>query len=299
LFRWRFSISFLTLLLLAWSGLTLGAGFILGRHADYWVTKADNEILRTRVAYMTDEIVKSREFLEIARTTDRQIRQLLGMRAKPAAPEGAGGMGGPNPADRAGLIRRLSEGSAQAGQRAFHQSVREIRCESERRLASYQEIAWYIANQRSLLVATPCIWPAAGRVTSPYGYRFSPMRRFSSDDGEGQFHSGIDIANSRGTPIAATAEGVVRFAGWSGGYGLMVLIDHGLGYTTLYGHTSKILVRPGEHVARRQPIAAMGSSGRATGTHLHYEVWHLGRPANPMKYLQAQPNPFSGLLALK
>ncbi|HAH06084.1 MAG TPA: peptidase M24 [Elusimicrobia bacterium] len=247
-------------------------------------------VLRAKVSYMASEIGKSREFLEVARSTDRQIRQLLGMRQP--APAGREALGGPSAADRAGLMKLLAADRPAAlplSQSAVHRTLTEIRQESRQRLASYQEIAWFIANQRSLLRATPSIWPTTGNLTSPFGYRFSPIRRASHDGDDEQFHSGIDIANRPGTPILATADGVVRFTGWSGGYGMMVLVDHGFGYSTLYAHCSKAHARVGERVKRRQAIADMGSTGRATGAHLHYEVWHHGRPVNPIKYVQVQP----------
>ncbi|MFA6093865.1 MAG: M23 family metallopeptidase [Elusimicrobiota bacterium] len=294
LFKLNFSIAFLVFGFAAWSLLTIWAGWIVGRNTDYWVTKADNMVLRARMNYMVSEVDKAREFLDVARFTDRQLRQLLGMRVQASRP--AEGLGGPTSSDRAGLMSLLSSGrGAQMDPQTLHRTLTDIRSESERRLASFQEITWFIANQRSLMRATPSIWPAAGRITSPFGYRFSPIRRSADEEDEGQFHAGIDIANSPETPIYTTADGVVRIAGWAGGYGQMILIDHGFGYTTLYGHTAKVLVRVGERVKRRTPIALMGATGRATGTHLHYEVWQHGRPVNPLKYLQVQPHLLGGL----
>jgi murein DD-endopeptidase MepM/ murein hydrolase activator NlpD len=294
LLRGRFSLSFLAFGLLFWTGMTVWAGFVVGRHADYMVTKADNMVLRARMNYMAEEVDKAREFLNIARFTDRQLRQLLGMRVQNPPASESQAFGGPTAADRAGLMRALSA-AAPPSLPSIHRTMSELRAESQQRLASFQEITWFIANQRSLMRATPSIWPAAGRVTSPFGYRFSPIRHSPDEEDEGQFHAGIDLGNGPETPILATADGVVRYAGWSGGYGLMVLVDHGFGYSTLFGHTSKTLVRIGERVKRRQTIALMGATGRATGTHLHYEVWQHGRPVNPLKYLQVQPGMISSL----
>jgi murein DD-endopeptidase MepM/ murein hydrolase activator NlpD len=301
LLKGRFPLSFVVFAAAAWSVLTIWAGFAVGRHADYYVTKADNLVLRAKVNYMAAEIGRSREFLDVARATDRQIRRLLGMRG-PLAPEAAetdSSLGGPTAADRAGLLKYLSADAAQVTQSAIRQSVDEIRHESEQRISSYQEIAWFIANQRSLLRSTPSIWPTVGNITSPFGYRFSPIHRGAAEGDDEQFHSGLDIANRSGTPIVATADGVVRFAGWSGGYGLMVLIDHGYGFSTLYAHTSKALVRAGESIKRKQLIAVMGSTGRTTGSHVHYEIWNHNRPVNPAKYLHVQPNPISDLAELQ
>lgn len=123
---------------------------------------------------------------------------------------------------------------------------------------------------------TPAIWPARGVVSSPYGLRWN-----GSD-----FHPGIDIANDMGTPILATADGVVRVAGWNdGGYGNMVDIDHGNGIMTRYGHAMQVAVTAGQYVHRGQVIAYMGSTGFSTGPHVHYEVRINGQAVNPSSYL--------------
>ena len=122
----------------------------------------------------------------------------------------------------------------------------------------------------------PSIWPTAGTVSSPFGLRW----------GGSDFHPGIDIANDIGTPIRATADGVVSVAGWnSGGYGNMVDIDHGNGIMTRYGHASYVVVTPGQYVRRGQIIAYMGSTGYSTGPHLHYEVRVHGQAVDPSGYL--------------
>ena len=122
----------------------------------------------------------------------------------------------------------------------------------------------------------PSIWPTTGEVTSPYGLRW----------GGTDFHPGMDIANDMGTPIVATADGVVDYAGWNaGGYGNMVDIDHGNGIMTRYGHASQVVVSTGQHVKRGQLIAYMGSTGFSTGPHVHYEVHVNGNRVNPISYL--------------
>ena len=122
---------------------------------------------------------------------------------------------------------------------------------------------------------TPSIWPSAGYVSSPYGLRF---------DGT-EFHQGIDIAADMGAPIVATADGVVTAAGWNGGYGNMVDVDHGGGIVTRYGHASALAVTVGQQVRRGEVIAYVGSTGRSTGPHVHYEVRVDGQPVNPAGYL--------------
>jgi murein DD-endopeptidase MepM/ murein hydrolase activator NlpD len=125
----------------------------------------------------------------------------------------------------------------------------------------------------------PSLWPLLGRIMSPYGNREDPF------SGEGATHTGVDIQAQIGTPVKATADGIVLVAEWSSGYGRMVVIDHGNGLQTRYAHLSAFEVVPGQEVHRGDVIALSGSSGRTTGPHLHYEVRLQGTPVNPYPYL--------------
>ena len=126
----------------------------------------------------------------------------------------------------------------------------------------------------------PRMWPVEGRIASSFGERQDPI------NGEGAFHTGIDIDAPYGTPVRAAADGEVIGAGDGRGYGREVMLDHGHGVITLYGHLSAIAVVPGQHVTRGQVIGYVGQSGRATGPHLHYEVRVHNVPVNPYKYLR-------------
>jgi murein DD-endopeptidase MepM/ murein hydrolase activator NlpD len=139
----------------------------------------------------------------------------------------------------------------------------------------------YEANedQISFWASTPSLWPVHGWVTSNFGYRFSPW-------GDGvKMHKGIDIASPIGTPVFAPSDGTVIFSGYKGGYGNALIIDHGYGVTTLYGHNSQLFVTEGEHVSRGEKVSAVGSTGSSTGPHLHYEVHVDGIPTDPMNYV--------------
>jgi len=125
-----------------------------------------------------------------------------------------------------------------------------------------------------LMEHTPSIWPTWGRITSLFG-----ERRW------GHVHKGLDIANSRGTPINTTASGVVIFSGYHGGYGKKVMVYHGFGYTTVYAHLDKIMVDVGDEVKQGDTIGLMGNTGNSTGTHLHYEVLVDGIPQDPKDFL--------------
>lgn len=126
----------------------------------------------------------------------------------------------------------------------------------------------------------PSIWPVRGQITAGFGQRMDPF------SGEGAFHAGVDISAPYGTGVEAAAEGIVFQASPESGYGNEILIDHGYGITTKYGHLSKIYVLVGEVVKRGQFIGAVGMTGKATGPHLHYEVIVHDTPVNPTKYLR-------------
>lgn len=136
------------------------------------------------------------------------------------------------------------------------------------------------AAQVSSLGAIPVIWPVVGRITGRFGERIDPF------SGEGAFHPGLDIASHYGDPVRATADGVVTEAGRDGGYGRLVVIDHGFGVTTWYGHLSGFNVQPGMHVKAGDVIGYEGDSGRSTGPHLHYEIRIYNTPVNPWRYLR-------------
>ena len=130
-------------------------------------------------------------------------------------------------------------------------------------------------------IAIPSSMPAEGtNFTSGFGYRSDPFQRRAA------MHAGVDLAGPMGTKIFATADGVVSRSQWVNGYGNLVEIDHGHGIQTRYGHLSKALVAPGTHVHRGDLIALMGSTGRSTGCHLHYEVRIDGRAVNPVPFMQ-------------
>ncbi len=136
-----------------------------------------------------------------------------------------------------------------------------------------------LSERQSLLAATPSIKPVRGWFTSKFGYRISPFT------GRPVMHNGLDVAASPGAPIYAPADGVVSFAGYDAGYGKLVSIDHGYGVITRYGHLSQISVEIGQKIKRRDLIAAVGSTGRSTGPHLHYEVRVNGVPVDPINYV--------------
>src|ERR1700751_732368 len=133
---------------------------------------------------------------------------------------------------------------------------------------------WIKAN------SAPNLWPVEGQVTASFGERIDPF------NGEGAFHSGVDIGSSYGQPVIAPADGVVVFADLMGGYGRAIVLDHGRGITTRYGHLANFAVISGQHVQRGDTLGYVGLIGRSTGPHLHYEVRINDTPVNPYKYLR-------------
>jgi murein DD-endopeptidase MepM/ murein hydrolase activator NlpD len=165
-----------------------------------------------------------------------------------------------NPEDTFGLLRTLLEGL-------------------ESRLNVVQR---NVERRNALASATPSIWPAHGWLTSTMGRRADPMT------GGADYHPGLDIAGDKGQAVYATADGTVAHAGRQGAYGNLIVIDHGFGLQTRYGHLSGFEVRQGEKVQRGDLIGRLGATGRATGNHLHYEVLANGRLLNPLKLLTQQ-----------
>ncbi len=132
---------------------------------------------------------------------------------------------------------------------------------------------------RADLNVLPVGWPVTGRLMDGYGHRSDPF------SGEGAMHTGIDISASMGSPVKSTADGIVAYSGWNSGYGRCVIVDHGNGYQTLYGHLSRASVIVGEEVRQGEIVGLVGTSGRSTGPHLHYEVRIHSTPVNPYRFL--------------
>jgi murein DD-endopeptidase MepM/ murein hydrolase activator NlpD len=139
-----------------------------------------------------------------------------------------------------------------------------------------------VEKRNRLAAATPSIWPSHGWLSSRMGLRTDPM------SGDRTFHPGLDIAGDRGQPVYATADGLVTHQGYQGAYGNLLVVDHGFGLVTKYGHLSSYVVKQGEQVKRGQVIGRVGNTGRATGYHLHYEVLANGRLLNPLQLLTQQ-----------
>ncbi|NOY12977.1 MAG: M23 family metallopeptidase [Deltaproteobacteria bacterium] len=204
---------------------------------------------------------------ELARLaeTEARVRQLADFDSSPqAVPVAVGGIpDGDNPS----LVD------------AVQKRINQLRLAIDLRRQSQEDVRNLLNDQVSISRATPKGWPARGWITSYFG-----MRRIPGGT-KWRIHEGLDIAANIGTPVMATADGVVARAEYSSSYGKAVIIDHGYGYRTLYGHNSRILVKRGERIRRGEKIAEVGNTGRSTGPHVHYEVRLNGIPIDPRKSL--------------
>lgn len=142
-----------------------------------------------------------------------------------------------------------------------------------------KKLLGYLNESRAMLEFVPSIWPAGGSISSPFGMRADPVT------GAKAMHYGVDIKANAGSPVVATATGKVIFAGRNGSLGHTVIIHHGNGFATRYGHLQNILVKRGDQVKKYQQVATVGSSGRSTGAHLHYEVHRDGVRADPAPFM--------------
>jgi murein DD-endopeptidase MepM/ murein hydrolase activator NlpD len=188
--------------------------------------------------------------------------------------------------DRVGRLRAQADDERQqvaAAEQQEQQVIDGIQARKAEFQAQYDAVQAQITASVSRGNPTPgnhrFIWPVNGPITSPFGYRQDPVL------GGYRLHAGVDIAASQGTPIKAAGDGVVKMAGWNGGYGNFTLIDHGGGLATGYGHQSRIAVSIGQHVSTGEVIGYVGSTGASTGPHLHWEVRVNGSPVDPMGWV--------------
>jgi murein DD-endopeptidase MepM/ murein hydrolase activator NlpD len=140
----------------------------------------------------------------------------------------------------------------------------------------------YLHSQKDIYMATPKGLPVPGSISSTYGNRVNPI------SGREEFHRGLDLSIPQGTPILATADGIVSFSGWNSGGGNVIVVEHGHGYSTYYAHNQRNAVQVGQRVKRGELIGYAGATGHATGSHVHYEIWKDDRAVNPKEFIQGR-----------
>lgn len=228
----------------------------------------------TQIASMDGKLQLLSNDLTRVRQFDAKLRVMMKMDEEPAdIGNNAGGSMGPSsqplPLHRQDLLARR-----------VHSLLDQLSTDTRVEELRQQELLHVMRENREVLASTPSIWPTEGYLTSNFGRRTSPFGTGTTD-----FHKGIDIANREGTPIRAPGKGVVTFAGWDGGYGNCVVINHGNNISTRYAHMSKIHSKVGQAVDRGDVIGTVGNTGRSTGAHLHYEVRVGGVCVNPLRYI--------------
>ena len=213
--------------------------------------------------------------LERAARQEQRMRALYGINYQGGTHDafGVGGRSHPDAADSA-----LSQGLQE---KLFHTQLkgRQLRGRIEYTLRNFNQIREFVDYRHNIWDHTPSVMPASGNWTSGFGYRVHPV------SGRYAMHNGLDISGSRWTPVYATANGVVTVSQRENGYGNLVVIDHGNGFRTKYGHLNRILVGKGEIVKRFELIGYMGSTGTATGVHVHYEVLRDGKAIDPKRFI--------------
>lgn len=246
--------------------------------------REENVRLKERLAVVTVKVDDVDTRLADIRSFDEQLRSMTGLQdtkrtigAGPGTPAAGG-------SNRSGFALAVPlEGDdptmVQLRDALIDSRVSGLAVEANRQIASLAELVDHFAERELELRTTPSVAPSKGLLTSSFGAREDPFTGGSS------MHSGLDIANSPGTDIVAPADGVVVLASENGEYGNCVVIDHGRDTKTLYGHLQRYIVKVGQNVKRGEQIGNMGTTGRSTGTHLHYEVRINNVPVNPRRYI--------------
>ncbi|MBD2340693.1 peptidoglycan DD-metalloendopeptidase family protein [Calothrix sp. FACHB-156] len=245
--------------------------FISRRHQLKLVYQADRQIL-TKLNQQAKLINQQKTAVEQQKNQIDLIRQqLLGQKADYQAQAQL----------QSELIQRLNSDrlALEAAQNQLEQDSKNLEVLIQQKVAEAQ--AKTNSNSKSVIIRGTGMfaYPSDAPTSSPFGWRIHPILGYR------RFHAGLDFAASYGSTIRAADSGTVIFAGWYGGYGKAVIIDHGNGITTLYGHTSELFVTEGQGVQRGQAIASVGSTGLSTGPHLHFEVRRDGTPVDPASYL--------------
>lgn len=231
---------------------------------------------RNQISAFAKKINRLKSKLIALNQFEKRIRVIANLEVNDEQ-SGLFGLGGPTPAD---LDTKISPQDPHNGLlREMHEQTDQLDLATARQEEAFTSLIGRLEDQVNLLASTPAIRPTKGWITCGFGYRKSPFT------GLREFHKGIDIANRRGTPIIAAADGVVTFAGNKGMLGKTITINHGHGMVTRYGHAKELLKKKGEKVKRGETIARVGKTGRTTGSHVHYEVLLNGVPVNPKKYI--------------
>ena len=233
----------------------IGGGYVIRLAVSGLEYKAQHREMAAKVRFYSEQFYQWSSTVVALKTVENEFRNLFSLRSKEAVLEQA------DTSFRGSL------------------EIPELVQELQKTMENVHEIKNYLRIQKDIFVATPRGFPVIGSVSSTYGKRDDPI------SGNSAFHSGYDISCRPGTPITATANGIVSHSGWVSGNGNVIVLEHGCGYSTIYAHNSKNLVRIGQLVSKGDLLGYTGSTGKSTGPHLHYEVWKDGKNINPQPFL--------------
>jgi murein DD-endopeptidase MepM/ murein hydrolase activator NlpD len=231
----------------------IGAGYILS----IGVKTAEYYGMRKKLAYFSSEVLEMKVFMSSLKKTESEFSNLLSYKSKKKILEKA---------DDSSNLGALD--------------IELLRKQIDETIQSVAEIREYIKAEKKLYLSTPSGWPVNGRISSSFGTRVHPLT------GASNFHSGIDISTPTGSPVRATANGIVSFSSWHNDSGYIVVLEHGHGYRTIYAHNKQNFVKVGQQVKRGERLSLSGSTGASTGPHVHYEVWKNGVHVNPQPFLR-------------
>jgi murein DD-endopeptidase MepM/ murein hydrolase activator NlpD len=273
-------------------------------HAQLDSLRAENAEQKARIEAFDETVAGVQATLERVKEFERKVRIIANLPGSAASGGAdvvevrpaemgdlAGGEGGeeeemPSTSPSPGRAGAGSRATSRSSAGSLDDRVSQLRHEAlrlstvaDQRELSLQELVAELEDKHQRLAASPAIWPTEGWLTSRFGTRISPFT------GKRQFHAGIDIAGAAGADVVATASGRVVFAGKKGPLGDTVIIDHGHGMRTHYGHNDRLRVKRGDQVERGQVIASLGNTGRSTGPHVHYTVEVGGKAVNPLDYI--------------
>ncbi len=231
---------------------------------------------RSKIHFFSSKIEDLERQLSKLKDFDKRIRIIANLE-KGQETTSYMGMGGPSPSDVREKLKVEKDEKGLVQQ--MRTDIERLKSEATSQEESLSELEKILQTKKEMLVSTPSIWPVHGWVTSGFGFRTNPFTGLT------QMHEGLDISNRVGIPITATADGIISDVGSDWAHGRILVISHGFGMITRYSHLNKVLVRVGQKVKRGDKIAEVGTSGKTTGPHLHYEVRLNGIPVNPMRYI--------------
>ncbi|MCD6231854.1 M23 family metallopeptidase [Candidatus Aerophobetes bacterium] len=239
--------------------------------------KRVNKQQQEKIVSLAKKVQDFDETLQKLKELESRLRNLAGMsKAVSVVEREELGKGGP---EDYSLERGLEEKDPFILTDQMEESFPLLEKEAQKRIEGFQQVEKIILQKKELFASTPNIFPVQGWLTSKFGWRKDPFT------GKREFHKAIDISAPWGTSVRASAQGKVIFTGWKDGFGLMIEINHGYGYSTVYAHLSKILVKKGTWVSKGDIIGRVGSTGRSTGPHLHFEVHRNKKAVDPLSLM--------------